>query len=366
MPTLPPIYFERLLEDSPDIIIAVDRLGKIIFYNEGARTALGYSSAELAGHTVERLYPSIEDARSVMRAMREENDAEAGKLRNFQTRLKTRTGEDVDVAISGALILDPEGAELGSIGFAKDLREIHRQDQLATLQEIAISLAHEVNNPLSAILNNLSLLETDIARLVGGEDASVENERLESMANSIGKIQKIVNRLSEMAGAKEYGTREYLPGTKMTDLGTALRQPDAPGHEPDSPASAPDGPLAGLEILVADDDLAVCQSVSQVLRAQGCIVETAASGREARDLVDQRRFDCVLSDVVMPDIDGYDLFLYVREHFPETPVVLMTAFFFDRDHVIKRSKLEGLDGVLYKKPVEPKRLVQILRQQCNR
>jgi DNA-binding NarL/FixJ family response regulator len=66
------------------------------------------------------------------------------------------------------------------------------------------------------------------------------------------------------------------------------------------------------------------------------------------------------------DVDGYELLKHVREFHPETPVVLMTAFFYDRDHVIKRSKLAGLDGVLYKKPVDPERLVELVREHCRR
>jgi PAS domain S-box-containing protein len=367
MPTLPPIYFERLLEDSPDIIIAVDRRGEIIFYNEGARTTLGYSTAEVAGHGVGLVYPSVEEARKVMEAMRNPSIDGPGKVRNFQTRLKMRNGEELDVAISGALIFDTDGVELGSIGFAKDLREIHRLDQLATLEEIAVSVAHEVNNPLAAILNNLSMLETDLQRLTGEGDGAVEQERIDSITGSIGKIQKLVNRLSEMAGERQYGTREYLPGTRMADLGPDLGNTGELNAEATSTGKNLSAkPLAGLKILVVDDDLAVCQSVSEVLRSQDCIVKTASNGLEARDLVDQETFACVLSDVVMPDLDGYDLFVYIREHHPETPVVLMTAFFYDRDHIIKRSKLEGLDGVLYKKPVEPTRLVEILRRQCHR
>ena len=40
---LPSIYFERLLESSPDIVVAVDREGTIIFYNDGAQQTLGYA-----------------------------------------------------------------------------------------------------------------------------------------------------------------------------------------------------------------------------------------------------------------------------------------------------------------------------------
>jgi hypothetical protein len=46
----------------------------------------------------------------------------------------------------------------------------------------------------------------------------------------------------------------------------------------------------------------------------------------------------------------------VRNRFPELPVLMMTAFHYDRDHIIKRSRLEGLEGVIFKKPVDPERL----------
>jgi CheY-like chemotaxis protein len=117
---------------------------------------------------------------------------------------------------------------------------------------------------------------------------------------------------------------------------------------------------------VVDDDLAVCQSVSDILRAEGCDVSTASNGREALELLESQPVDLILSDVVMPDLDGYDLYTAVRTRYPHLPVVLMTAFFYDRDHVIKRSKLAGLDGVLFKKPIDPSHLVEIIRERCPR
>jgi len=366
MPTLPLIYFERLLEDSPDIIIGVDRHGEIIFYNEGARTTLGYTSEEIAGNSVKLIYPSIEEARELMRAMRDPETDAAGKVRNFQTRLRTRSGEELDVAISGTLIFDSAGRELGSIGFAKDLREIHKQDQLATLQEIAVTVAHEMNNPLAAILNNLDMLGKDIRQLAGEKDTCVEQERMDSMNVSLKKIQNIVNRLSEMAGSREYGTVEYLHGAKMTDLGPGIGGTQQHAAEKARRQPKADGALHNLCVLVADDDLAVCQSIQDILEREGCEVVTAADGIEARDRIANQSFDCVLSDVVMPGLDGYELFLHIQEHHPRTPVVLMTAFVYDREHIIKRAKLEGLEGVLFKKPVEPAQLVEILKSQCGR
>jgi hypothetical protein len=43
----------------------------------------------------------------------------------------------------------------------------------------------------------------------------------------------------------------------------------------------------------------------------------------------------------------------------------MTAYFYDKDHVIKRSRLEGLQEVIFKKPVDPARLRNIILQRCR-
>src|SRR5213593_1506004 len=143
-PRLPAIYFEKLLESSPDIVVAVDRQGIISFYNDGARQTLGYTPDEVLGQHVTRLYPDLAEARKVMAAMRQ------GK--NCETTFVTKSGARIPVLIAGSIIRDAEGHELGSIGFAKDLRDIRRHDQLATLAEVAIGLAHEINNPLEVIV----------------------------------------------------------------------------------------------------------------------------------------------------------------------------------------------------------------------
>ena len=67
----------------------------------------------------------------------------------------------------------------------------------------------------------------------------------------------------------------------------------------------------------------------------------------------------------MPDLDGYDLYMEVRERYRQTPVILMTAYFYDKDHVIKRSRLEGLQEVIFKKPVDPTTLKNIILQRCR-
>jgi PAS domain S-box-containing protein len=360
-PRLPAIYFERLLEDSPDIIVAVDPHGVITFYNDGARQTLGYTPTDVLGQHVTSLYPDLAEARKVMTAMRAGQGGRSGRVRNFETTFVTKSGERIPVAISGSII-GGDGAGQGSIGFAKDLREIRRHDQLVTLAEVAIGLAHEINNPLEVLVNNLNLLSCYIERVSSDEDFVVESERLDSTQTAVDRIQQIVTTLTELAQGTEYTTREYLHGTQMLDL----RPVDERRNSTLSRGAHRDPELEGLRILVVDDDLGVCQSLRDLLTQEGCDVLVATGGREALEKLAKEPVDLVLSDVVMPDLDGHELFLRVQDIHPHVPVVLMTAFHFDKDHIIKRSKLAGLEDVLYKKPIDPPRLRDIIKRHARR
>lgn len=348
----PSSYFERLIESSPDMVVAVDRTGTIIFYNDGAEKNLGYTAAEILGQNVSRLYPSVEEARRVMAAMRNDDYGGPGKVKNFETAFVDRWGQKFPVAISGSMLYDENGLEIGSIGFAKDIREIRKRDRLATLGEVAVALCHEINSPLEIILNEMELLETFVRKSCTDEQAVVEEERVEAVRREVLKIQEIVNRLVDMARRGEYGTREYLIGQQMTDVSRA----DRLRAKPES--------LAGLRILVVDDDLGVCRSLRDLLTVDGCQVQIATDGLRALEVLERNPIDLVISDVVMPDLDGYDLFKEIRRR-GDVPVILMTGYYYDRDHVIKRSRLEGLESVIFKKPIDPNRLKVMIRQQCG-
>ena len=216
MTSLDKKYFQRLIESSPDIIIAVDKSGTVNYYNDGARTSLGYSSEEIIGEGCTRIYTSIDEARRVMKAMRA--SADKGSIASFETEFRNKEGEIIPVMITGTLIHDDDGNEIGSIGFARDIRRMRHAQQLATAGEIAVSLAHEINNPLESITNNLELLSQSLETHFTDAEKVVENERLDSIRNSIERVQAIVRRLDEMTRKGEYETRDYLAGKRMADL----------------------------------------------------------------------------------------------------------------------------------------------------
>ncbi len=341
---------EQLIARSTDIVVGTERGGNVAYYNDGAKRSLGYTQHEILGKHVTQLYPSLEEAQRVMAAMRDPNRSGPGIVETFQTTFLSKAQERIPVAISGTLLYDESDAEDGTIGFAKDLREILRKDQLATLGEVAVGLSHEVNNPLEVILNQVELLERDLQRLAGDTDSSVECERLDAIRREIARISEIVQRVGEMVESEKYETVEYIGPARMIDL--RGRRGEA----------APEVKLDGVRILVVDDDLGICRTLQEILENSGCVVETAGDGAEALRCIEAGRFDLVLSDVVMPNMDGHELFLAVQERHPELPVLMMTAFHYDRDHIIKRSRLKGLRGVIFKKPVDPERLRKVIAE----
>jgi PAS domain S-box-containing protein len=357
--TLDQNYLQRLIESSPDIIIAVDRDGTIIYYNDGARRNLHFSQQEIIGQKVTRIYATLEEARRVMKAMRDSPDG--SRISNFETVLRDKDNLEIPVAISGSIIYDEQGSEIGSIGFARDMRRMRQREQLATAGEIAVSLAHEINNPLETITNNLDLLTRCVEEHLSPTQIVVETERLDSIRAGIERVQAIVRRLDEMTRKGVYETRDYLKGRRMADLA-----PRGRGEKAQAGANC-NGPreewaLAGMSILVLDDDVSVVNSLADVLRAERCIVHTATRPSAAFGILRNMKVDAVISDVVMPEMDGYEFYLRVKEEMPSVPVILMTAYYYDKDHIIKRSRLRGLEGAIFKKPVNPAKLRQLLLQ----
>jgi PAS domain S-box-containing protein len=341
---------ETLVEHSTDVVVATDRKGIVVYYNEGAMNVLGYSRDEILGQFVGALYPSVDEAKRVKAAMLSAKHGGTGIVTNLRTTFVSKSGEEIPVAVSGRVFTDAEGRADGTIGFAKDLRVMLRTEQLETLSQVAIGLSHEINNPLAVILNQAELLERDLFELAGEREVPVELERLDAIRREIGRVSDILRRLDQMVREDSYETVDYQGPAKMLDLRS--RTSDA----------APDTRLAGMRILVADDDGGICKTMKEILEHDGCIVEVASDGVEALEKASNDDFDVVVTDVVMPGMDGHDLFLAIREAKPDLPVLMMTAFHYDKDHIIKRARVAGLGTVIFKKPVDPGRLRDALAE----
>lgn len=79
-------------------------------------------------------------------------------------------------------------------------------------------------------------------------------------------------------------------------------------------------------ILLIEDEARLCKNLQTLLQLEGYRVITAANGFEGLNILQQESFDLVITDVVMPHMDGFQVMDHLREHCPDTVVVAMTAY----------------------------------------
>ncbi len=119
--------------------------------------------------------------------------------------------------------------------------------------------------------------------------------------------------------------------------------------------------LQGKRILVVDDEATIRTQIADVLQRRGAVVQTCQTGGEAVELLRTTKppFDLVLSDIRLPDRNGYEVFRAAVEACEKTPVVLMTGFGYDPHHSVMRASQEGLHAVLFK-PFHVSKLLEVV------
>lgn len=79
-------------------------------------------------------------------------------------------------------------------------------------------------------------------------------------------------------------------------------------------------------LLIVDDETEICDALARHFKFLGYEVDMAGNGREALDKLAARKFDVVISDIVMPVMNGVDLLRTIRREFPMVRVVVMTGY----------------------------------------
>src|SRR5210317_2551079 len=79
-------------------------------------------------------------------------------------------------------------------------------------------------------------------------------------------------------------------------------------------------------ILIIDDEASICKGCSLILREQNCSVSSRTTGKDGLREALAGRFDIVLLDIRLPDIDGMAILASLREKKPEINVIMMTGY----------------------------------------
>ena len=128
-----------------------------------------------------------------------------------------------------------------------------------------------------------------------------------------------------------------------------------------------DPAMIGKRVLIADDNPKIRKIIGEMLAHRGCETIVVEDGSHAIELLKKittehaPRFDLVISDIQMPDRNGYEVFSAARKHCDDVPVILMTGFGYDPHHSIVRASQDGLQSVLFK-PFEIELLMTQVRE----
>ncbi len=166
-----------------------------------------------------------------------------------------------------------------------------------------------------------------------------------------------------LARALEQPTASVAPAAAPA---TEARASSARAVAPPAATASPPVLEQRRPILVVDDSLAVRAYLRSLLEARGFSVTDASSVRAALEVMTQRTFDCVLMDVLMPDIDGYEGCRQIKSRqrgASAVPVVMLTSKSSPFDRI--RGKMAGCDAYLTK-PVEPQQLSAVLQNHVRR
>jgi CheY-like chemotaxis protein len=111
-------------------------------------------------------------------------------------------------------------------------------------------------------------------------------------------------------------------------------------------------------ILLVEDNHTMRHLLSEALREGGCDVVPVAGGLEGLRALQAKKFDALVSDIVMPDMDGLELIRFARRNFPRLRIVAITAgtYTLDSDLLLRAATVAGADVTL-RKPFEMEELI---------
>jgi two-component system NtrC family sensor kinase len=214
-------YFQKMLiESSIDGILACDKQKKIIIFNESLEQMLGYKREQVIGRmTFDHFLPPRE-AEKLQSGLYCDGPEQKKQIFLAETALVSKSGAKIPVQLSASILYEEDDVEngkdndeekeaIGIVAFFRDLRDIRQlaqqfadqakllhQDKMISLGKLAASVVHEINNPLSGILNYARLMMKILGRgPLSPESAQKFQGYLSLMESELSRCSKIVSNL---------------------------------------------------------------------------------------------------------------------------------------------------------------------------
>ena len=109
------------------------------------------------------------------------------------------------------------------------------------------------------------------------------------------------------------------------------------------------------DILVVDDEVALTELTAEILKGAGHQVETALNASEAMDATKKKKFDVIISDVIMPGLNGFELAERIKKKDPDVKIILISGY---NDQINSAEKINGYYDEHLGKPVSGAQLIE--------
>jgi PAS domain S-box-containing protein len=266
-------FARRLIESFPDLIFVVDPQGRFTFVSPKAKEVLGYEPVEMIGTTFgERAHS--EDRTAAVGVF----DELVNGKRNFasiEVRVRHKSGDWRRVRSHFSPLFDVNGAIEGVVISGRDITEVKRLEEqliqaekLAAMGQMLAGVAHELNNPLTAILGASELLRDRV-----GVDENIQRQ-LDMTHRQARRAAKIVQNLLEFS-------RPAQPQKKPLDLNAVLDR-TLQLHEHSLRRNAVEvdfSSIPGLPPIVGDANQLIQVFLNLISNAEQAIREIRPSGR---------------------------------------------------------------------------------------
>jgi PAS domain S-box-containing protein len=209
-----------IVASSDDVILSKDLNGIITSWNDAATRVLGYTAGEMIGTSILKLIPENlhSDEKVIIESIR------AGRrVEHFETVRLTKNGQLLDVSLTVSPVKDAQGRVIGASKILRDIstrkrmeRSLLQAEKIAATGRMAATIAHEINNPLEAVVNLLFLLRPKLS-----DDEGLNY--LTTAESELGRVSHIAKQtlgyyrehaaasMASVAGIAEHAVTIYEP-----------------------------------------------------------------------------------------------------------------------------------------------------------
>jgi PAS domain S-box-containing protein len=175
--------YRQIVETTTDGIIKLDIEERMTFVNRRFAEMLGYEPGDIVGMSVFAVMSAAATALMTEAVLRRR----AGSQDALDTTLRHKDGREISVNIVASSMLNGEGQYVGNLGVVRDVTERTKlqaqlmvSDRMASVGTLAAGVAHEINNPLAAVIANLDLVIEDMSRPPAERSLGMVPERAEA------------------------------------------------------------------------------------------------------------------------------------------------------------------------------------------